>query len=256
MSGEPFVASINMVRDRTLRDHAYRTVRSAILDGRLPAGSRIIEAKVSEALGISRGPLREAIRQLESEGLLVTRSHRDTRVVQLTGTAIIDLYAVRAALEGYAAVSGLETLRAFHLDAMQLELEELDRAGQAQEWELVAILDAKWHAHIPAAAGNAHLLTVWTAANDPLRALFTRVAPAVYKPDQVRERHGALLETLRTSNGAEIEQAIRAHYFQSAHAFAAIIDANGAEPSAGEAGLSGGASPTLVLGARARANSI
>jgi DNA-binding GntR family transcriptional regulator len=205
----------------------------------LPAGSRIIEAKISEALGISRGPLREAIRQLESEGLLISRSHRDTRVVKLSGAAVIDLYAVRAALEGYAAVSGLHTLRTQHLDAMQQELEELDRAGQGKEWEQVAILDAEWHAHIPAAAGNAHLQAVWAAANDPLRALFTRVAPDVYKPDQVRDRHAALLEVLRTSEPGEIEQAIRVHYLQSAHAFAAILDGVSAVPSDSGAKLLG-----------------
>ena len=102
---------------------------SGHLRGELAPGSRLIEEEVSAALGISRGPVREAIRQLESEGLLVTRSHRDTHVVNLSATDVAELYAVRAALEGFAASSGLETLRADHLDAMEDGVDGAGRRG-------------------------------------------------------------------------------------------------------------------------------
>lgn len=210
---------------RTLHDHAYRTLLQAIFDGRLAPGSRLVEAEVSAALGISRGPVREAMRRLESEGLVVTRSHRDTHVVTLTGDDIKDLYAVRAVLEGFAAVEGLAMLRAASLAVMEQGLDDLDRAAQAGDWDRVAVLDAEWHRHIALAGHNARLLTAWTTSNGPLRIIFAHAARAVYHPDEVRRRHAALLAILRTEEGAAVEQAIREHYLATARRFAVLVDA-------------------------------
>lgn len=209
---------------RTLRDHAYRALHEAIFRGDLAPGSRLIEAEISAALGISRGPVREAMRQLESEGLLVTRSHRDTHVVSLSGTDVAELYAVRAALEGFAASSGLETLRVDHLGAMEAELAPLDAAAQARDWDRVAVLDLEWHRHFIAAAHNARLATLWTTSNGPLRVIFARTAGRIYRPDDVLDRHRALLLSLRTADPVTIEQEIRSHYRTTTSRFAALLD--------------------------------
>jgi len=217
-------AILPLLQARTLRDQAYRALHQAISTGELAPGSRLIEAEISAALGISRGPVREAIRQLESEGLLVTRSHRDTHVVNLSGTDVAELYAVRAALEGFAAVSGLETLRADHLGAMEQELTGLDQAAQEQDWDRVAVLDLDWHRHIIMAANNSRLTALWTMSNGPLRVIFARVAHAIYHPDEVQARHAALLAILRTAEPAIIEQEIRNHYRTTTSRFATLLD--------------------------------
>lgn len=105
---------------------------------------------------MSRAPVREAIRRLESEGLLLIRAHRDKHVISLAGPDVIELYSVRAVFEEFAAVSALTTLRAEHLSLMENELDNLNRAALAQDWDRVAVLDAEWHGHITA-AGNRRL---------------------------------------------------------------------------------------------------
>ncbi|HEY8286898.1 MAG TPA: GntR family transcriptional regulator [Chloroflexota bacterium] len=221
---------------RTIHDQVYQTLYEAILQGRLEPGARLVEAELGLALGVSRGPIREAIRRLESEGLVLTRAHRDTHVISLTALDVIELYSVRAVLEGFAAVSALAVLRSDHLSAMELQLEDLDRAALARDWDRVAVLDAQWHSHITTAAGNKRLITIWTHSNGPLRVLFARAAGAIYRPEQMRERHANLLEILRTEEPVTIEHAIREHYLSSAHLLAAhaVQDGNQAA-SSGEA---------------------
>jgi DNA-binding GntR family transcriptional regulator len=214
---------LGIVAHRTIHDQVYQALYQAILDGRLEPGSRLIETDLSVALGVSRGPVREAIRRLESEGLLLTRAHRDTHVISLSGPDVIELYSVRAVLEGFAAVSALPILRADHLAAMERELDDLDRAAIAQDWDRVAILDAQWHAHITTAAANKRLTTLWTNSNGPLRVLFARIASTIYRPKDVIERHAALLDQLRTAEPGAIELAIREHYLSSAHRLAAHV---------------------------------
>ncbi len=222
--------ALGMVAHRTIHDQVYQAMYQAILQGRLEPGSRLIEADLSVAFGVSRGPVREAIRRLESEGLLLTRAHRDTHVISLTGPDVIELYSVRAVLEGFAAVSALPTLRTDYLWIMERELQDLDRAATAQDWDRVAVLDAQWHSHITTAAANKRLTALWTNSNGPLRVLFARRAGVVYRPDQVRERHAALLEVLRTGEPGAIEQAIREHYLSSAYHLAAHVDQDSDHP--------------------------
>jgi DNA-binding GntR family transcriptional regulator len=222
--------ALGIVAHRTIHDQVYQAMYEAILQGRLEPGSRLIEADLSVIFGVSRGPVREAIRRLESEGLLLTRAHRDTHVISLTGPDVIELYSVRAVLEGFAAVSALSILRAEHLPVMARELQDLDRAAMAQDWDRVAVLDAQWHSHITTAAANKRLTALWTNSNGPLRVLFARRAGVVYRPEQMLERHATLHEILRTGEPDAIEHAIREHYLSSAYHLAAHVDQDNDQP--------------------------
>jgi DNA-binding GntR family transcriptional regulator len=88
--------------DNTFSGQTVEVLRELILDGRLKSGERINEVELSNALGISRGPLREAIQHLRSQGLLVTISHRGAFVRTFSGRELSELYEVRIALETHA----------------------------------------------------------------------------------------------------------------------------------------------------------
>lgn len=208
---------------RTLYDHAYQRLYEAIMTGRLQAGQPLIQEELSRALGISRGPLREAMRRLESEGLLVAEPHKGTRVAVVSPKDVVELYTIRGLLEGYAASSALERLRAEKLPLMAAELKGLDEAAQTQDWARVAELDTKWHRHIVTALGNRRLEETWARNNGPLRAIFAVAASHASTPDFVYERHRELLALLETSDPNTIEQAIRRHYLVSAHRLAGIL---------------------------------
>lgn len=81
----------------------YDRLRAAIVEGRYPPGTRLVEQRLAEDLAVSRTPVREAVRRLESEGLVVVERNRGARVRPLTEAEVADLYEVRARLEAYAA---------------------------------------------------------------------------------------------------------------------------------------------------------
>src|ERR1700733_7844256 len=89
--------------DISLSEYAYREVRQAIRDGKFPPSGRLRENEISEMLGISRTPVREALKRLESEQLVVYRAPRGFVVNSLDFEEVVDLYAVREILEGSAA---------------------------------------------------------------------------------------------------------------------------------------------------------
>lgn len=82
-------------------ERVYRHMRREIIEGRSRPGERIVEARVADALSVSRTPVREAVRRLETEGLVVTERNRGAQVRTITETDIADLYEARARLEGF-----------------------------------------------------------------------------------------------------------------------------------------------------------
>jgi DNA-binding GntR family transcriptional regulator len=82
--------------------HAYAQVRAAIVEHRYPPGQRLVEQRLGEELGLSRTPVREALRMLEAEGLVVSERHRGAMVRPLSTTEVVDLYGLRIRLESYA----------------------------------------------------------------------------------------------------------------------------------------------------------
>ena len=104
--------------------HAYARVRAAIVENRYPPGHRLVEQRIAEELGLSRTPVREALRMLEAEGLVVSERNRGAMVRPLSSTEVVDLYGLRIRLEAYAVEVATE------------------RATEAELGELVAAADA------------------------------------------------------------------------------------------------------------------
>src|SRR6478752_10642575 len=108
LSGLEAGTSLGGLSKTSLREQALDQLRNAVTSGELAPGTRLIETELSAALGISRGTLREALRQLQQEGLVEAAERGRLTVRTLTDTEILDMFAVRAALEELAAaiVSG------------------------------------------------------------------------------------------------------------------------------------------------------
>lgn len=83
-------------------EHAYEEVRAAIVEQRYPPGTRLVEQRLAEELGLSRTPVREALRRLDAEGLVVSERNRGAMVRPLSPTEVVDLYGLRIRLESYA----------------------------------------------------------------------------------------------------------------------------------------------------------
>lgn len=111
VSARPFVGDEALARlegateggARTLGDRVYGQLLNAIITGELPLGARMGESELAQRFGVSRGPLREAIRRLEERRLVVRTAHVGARVVELSDSALLELFFVREAMEGMAA---------------------------------------------------------------------------------------------------------------------------------------------------------
>ncbi|MFJ5174733.1 GntR family transcriptional regulator [Streptomyces griseoviridis] len=154
-----------------VRERVLATLRQDIIAGRLCPGDRLVERELAERLGVSRVPVREAIRALVAEGFVHFESARRTVVRRLTPTDVKELFELREALEVYAA--GLAAARATPeaLAELRALLARSAAATEADDAEAITDINTLFHDRILALAGNSLLISVMEPVDGRLRWL-------------------------------------------------------------------------------------
>lgn len=148
---------------------AYETLRRAIIQGHLPAGSRLNEITLGQTFSISRTPVREALLRLESEKL-VERSGRGGLVVgEVTIQELLELYVVGQALHGLAARLAAANANAIDLAELRWIHAELEAANAAHDYRRMAAASLRFHERISQATGNGALLALINDIHDRVR---------------------------------------------------------------------------------------
>jgi len=144
----------------SLHGRIFNYLQNDILNGKYKTGDSLIETKLSEELGVSRTPIREAIRQLELEGLVQTIPNKGAIVTGLTAKDIEDIYTIRLAIEGLAARWAAENVTESELKEMKhfLDLEEF--YTEKNDVEQILKLDTKFHETIFRASKSKPLMTM------------------------------------------------------------------------------------------------
>jgi DNA-binding GntR family transcriptional regulator len=200
-------------------------LREEILDGRLPAGSRLVETELAERFGVSRGPIRDALRELARSGLALDLPRRGTFVSSLSERDLEEVYAIRRAIEEAA---------------VRLTIERADDAGIAALFEAVAATEVAYRGDDLAAAWDADMAYCRLAGNVRLLDLFDRLASqTVLLMRTSVETHASLAWTPPVELHRRIAQAIKAR--DVAHAVEAVgahyqytqdrLSASGAAPA-------------------------
>ncbi|MFJ4002481.1 GntR family transcriptional regulator [Streptomyces sp. NPDC090023] len=160
----------------SVRERVLAALRQDIIAGRLGPGDRLVERELAERYGVSRMPVREAIRALVGEGFVLFESARRTVVRRLTPDDVRELFELREALEVYAA--GLAAVRATPeaLERLRELLAEAATATAAGEAEAITDVNTRFHDRILAMAGNGLLVSVLEPVDGRLRWLTRRNA--------------------------------------------------------------------------------
>jgi len=176
--------------------HPLLRIRESIVQGRLKPGQRILEVEMAKELGISRAPVREAIRQLKHEGLVVSTAHRGTYVMTLSSQDAKEIFSLRAALEGLAIMLVVQSRNTEVLDK---SVEAMQTCVNANDMEGVIQTDLRFHEILCRAANHQRLLDIWSSMSVQIRALLSITDLQYLGPSEVVPRHRVLLEAMRAS---------------------------------------------------------
>lgn len=181
---------------RGLLDEVANRIRARIFSGELCDGERIVERDLAAEMGTSRGPVREALRMLEQEGLVISTPRRGTHVASLTLANAVEILAIREALEPVAVRFLIEQNRPEHFALLESIVIQLDDAAQDKDWQRAIRLDLEFHGLIFELSGQRRLLRIWESLQKPMLQLFGKLSHYYRTIDEVPVRHRALLESI------------------------------------------------------------
>ncbi len=151
---------VNLNEYLPLRDVVFNTLREAILKGDFQSGERLMEKQLAERMGVSRTPIREAIRKLELEGLVVMIPRKGAEVASITGKDISDVLEVRATLEALAVKLACKKMSDDDIKRLEKVNAEFKKAAKDKDVKTVISKDVEFHDVIFEGADNDKLLNI------------------------------------------------------------------------------------------------
>ncbi|MEO1035831.1 MAG: GntR family transcriptional regulator [Pseudomonadota bacterium] len=206
--------SVAAAATTTLADRILTDLTTAIVEGDLAPGEKLREPDLARRFGTSRGPLRDALRRLESRRLVLTTPNAGARVVSLSAEQLIALYELREALEGQTARLAAERISEQELGELERLLDtheqEIERRHGREYFRQQGDLD--FHFRIARASANALLYDTLCVDHYQLMRLYrTKFSNRVGRPHRALTEHRRILDALRDRDGELAEFLMRRH---------------------------------------------
>ncbi len=198
-----------------LREQIKDVLLQRIVEGSYPPGSRIVETRVAQELGVSQGPVREALRDLEQLGCVAHEPYRGCSVRAFSASELLDAFPVRAALEALAARLAAERITDEQLDELDEHLGRMRAAARRGDAHDQSQANAWFHATIVRAARNSMLERQWRLLEPFSRTYLTVSRPGI---DLVHlsDRHVPILDALRRREPDAAADAMHDHLMGAA----------------------------------------
>lgn len=198
---------------KTLWEQIADALREDIIRGKIMPGERIVEEEIAEKFHVSRGPVREALRHIEEEGLIIYESHKGCTVREISYEEMQEKYLVRSTLEILAVRLIGCNLSAEYEEEMKKCLKEMDEVAREKDVYRILCLDEEFHFCIVKAAQCETLYKVWAMLRESnIRAHFTLEAESIIPFGVIRKNHEVLLKGLMESSVEEASRLIEEHY--------------------------------------------
>lgn len=201
---------------RDLEERVYFELRNRILARDLPPGTVLTLRQVAEALEVSATPVRDALRRLQSDGLVRDGGKQGVSVIGLDAKDIEDLFGARLVLEAYGARAAAKTLRHQTLRDMQrivAEFPETFDGDRYIDYERFQMLDSAFHINIIAATENARLVSMYQALNVHIHLARIYQREIEQRAQANHREHLAIVDALAQGDGDAMVEAVKTHIF-------------------------------------------
>ncbi|MCL5277155.1 MAG: GntR family transcriptional regulator [Deltaproteobacteria bacterium] len=199
---------IDLQKKQTLREQIADAIRDAIIKGILRPEERVAEAEMANKFNISRTPIREAIRQLETEGFIKVQAHRGAYVAPITEKDVREFYEIKSLLEGYAAKLACARMSEEDIKKLDEINNRLEEAHKKNEWRLAFKLHNEFHDKFLRSCGNEKLYQILNA----LTQQFQRFRIALTMSGKIEGsivQHKEIVNAFRKRNAEGVERLVK-----------------------------------------------
>lgn len=194
-----------------LRDVVFNTLRQAILTGELKPGERLMEIHLANRLGVSRTPIREAIRKLELEGLVTMIPRRGAEVAQITEKSMNDVLEVRRALDTLCVELACDRITDEDLENLRKACSGFEQAVKTKDIRKIAQADVALHDIIVQATGNQRLMQLMNNLSEQMYRYRFEYIKDFTQHERLIEEHRAIYESIRNKDKETASKASGEH---------------------------------------------
>ncbi len=202
-------ARLEPVARTSVADSAYAAIRNSVLSGRYEPGEQLVEARLASELGVSRGPVREALRRLCEEGLLLDVLHRGTFVREFGPRDLIDIYNVRIGLESVAVRLMVGAGRS--TEPLASLVQEMRQAALVGDLNRLSALEFRFHEKLCELSGNPLLESVFRSISSQVQMALSLDNASYPDPIQIAIEHEPLIEAIERGDQKLAVQRITDH---------------------------------------------
>ena len=200
---------VNMNEYLPLRDVVFNTLRQAILRGELKPGERLMEIQLANKLGVSRTPIREAIRKLELEGLVLMIPRKGAEVAEITEKSLRDVLEVRRALEELSVQLACEKITKEEIRELERVAKEFQQVVKSSDITEIAEVDVRFHDIIYTATDNQKLIQLLNNLREQMYRFRLEYIKDEDKRQILQLEHEKILAALRLRHMAEAKAVAR-----------------------------------------------
>lgn len=197
---------------RTYKDQAIEYIYDLMLSGTLSYGDQIKESWLSTEMGISRAPIREALKELITNGIVEYRPQVGNYVAQLSPKEIVDAYITRGVLEGYAIMTTYTKFTEDEIEELEDMTDLMEKYAKKDKRKMVVKIGDNFHSLLIGKSDNIQLLEYTERLSQKLHILFYKFWSKLYTPEEIGNRHRRIVDSLKSKDPVKIEHAIREHY--------------------------------------------
>jgi len=196
---------VNLNEYLPLRDVVFNTLREAILKGELVPGERLMEKQLAERMGVSRTPIREAIRKLELEGLVVMVPRKGAEVASITEKDITDVLEVRGTLEALAVRLACEKMSEKDIKRLIKVKDEFEEAAKSKKTEKLINKDVEFHDIIFQSTGNEKLIQIINNLREQIYRFRVKYIFEMENYTQLVEEHDEIVNSIKNKDKKKAE---------------------------------------------------
>ena len=212
-----YLENVHRIEPRTLKENVTEILRQLIIDGTLAPGTEFNQAQIAEQLGVSRGPIREALGQLEQEGLLQSVPYKGVIVTPLTRKYVEELYSVRTALELLALDRSIERITDAEIDFLDTIVDEMRAVARNGDRTRLVEVDLRFHEYLLTRADHELALKLWLTLEVGMRRCLRTRHNLYTFLDEVVGSHPTLITALKARDVSLSRQILSDHIAESLH---------------------------------------
>lgn len=202
---------------KPLRELVCETIRQAIIDGTFSPGERLMEIQLADEMGVSRTPVREAIRKLELEGFVVMIPRRGTYVADISIKDITEIYEIRTCLDVLAAGLAAERITDDELETLNRLLVEIGQHIADNNMEKIVEVDTAFHDILYQASRNERLCVIINNLREQLTGIRGRSMSYPGRLVETMDEHRSLVDCIAARNVEAAQNAARIHIENAEH---------------------------------------